>query len=171
MRKGLAAITLDGWHTAVDNVACGAFCHQQIEINSCHKILGFASIFSDLCPQMGSLRAAISLHLVLLFGMMRVPLSFFDKTPTGRVLARFSKDVDVLDTGLPQQLSDTLYCFFEVIPLIHFTRFTRLLKLGSGSSMSHARFSNPPHCCLSLSIVLSAVARPSSNRSTRNEDA
>ena len=55
------------------------------------------------------------MHVVMLKGVMRVPLTFFDTTPTGRIISRFAKDVDVLDTSLPQQISDSIYCFFEVI--------------------------------------------------------
>lgn len=55
------------------------------------------------------------MHLVMLHGVMRVPLTFFDTTPTGRIISRFAKDVDVLDTSLPQQISDSIYCLFEVI--------------------------------------------------------
>lgn len=77
--------------------------------------VGFSSIFSDLAPQLGLLRAAAQMHIGLLVAVLRAPLTFFDTTPTGRVLSRFSKDIDVLDTGLPQQISDTVYCLFEVI--------------------------------------------------------
>lgn len=55
------------------------------------------------------------MHLEMLKGIMRAPLVFFDVTPTGRVLARFSKDIDVLDTSLPFYVSDGLYCLFEVL--------------------------------------------------------
>lgn len=51
----------------------------------------------------------------MLFGILRAPLKFFDKTPTGRVLARFSKDIEVLDTALPEHISTFIYCFYEVI--------------------------------------------------------
>ena len=55
------------------------------------------------------------MHLVMLEGVMRAPLTFFDTTPTGRIISRFAKDVDVLDTSLPQQISDSIYCMYEVI--------------------------------------------------------
>lgn len=77
-------------------------------------IVGFFSFFCDLAPQLGCWFAARSMHLSMLKGVLRSPLVFFDVTPQGRILARFSKDIDVLDTGLPQQISDTVYCCFEV---------------------------------------------------------
>lgn len=38
------------------------------------------------------------LHLELLRGVMRAPISFFETTPTGRILNRFSQDLDSLDS-------------------------------------------------------------------------
>ncbi|XP_063974576.1 multidrug resistance-associated protein 1 isoform X5 [Diachasmimorpha longicaudata] len=73
------------------------------------------SFFCDLAPQLGCWLAARQMHLVMLSGVMRASLTFFDTTPTGRIISRFAKDVDVLDTSLPQQISDSIYCFFEVI--------------------------------------------------------
>lgn len=40
-------------------------------------------------------------------------MRLFDTTPIGRILSRFSSDVEVVDK-LYQQLSDTLYCFVDV---------------------------------------------------------
>ncbi|XP_066599372.1 multidrug resistance-associated protein 1 isoform X2 [Prorops nasuta] len=73
------------------------------------------SFLCDLVPQLGCWLAARQMHIVMLRAMMRAPLTFFDTTPTGRIIARFAKDVDVLDTSLPQQISDSIYCLFEVI--------------------------------------------------------
>ncbi|XP_015122091.1 multidrug resistance-associated protein 1 isoform X1 [Diachasma alloeum] len=73
------------------------------------------SFFCDLAPQLGCWLAARQMHLVMLSGVMRASLTFFDTTPTGRIISRFAKDVDVLDTSLPQQISDCIYCLFEVI--------------------------------------------------------
>ncbi|XP_050076525.1 multidrug resistance-associated protein 1 isoform X4 [Anopheles maculipalpis] len=75
----------------------------------------FLSFFCDLSPQLGTWRAAKQLHATLLQAVLRLPIAFFDITPTGRVLGRFSKDVDVLDNTLPITVSELNYCFFEVV--------------------------------------------------------
>lgn len=75
---------------------------------------GFTSFFADLLPRLGCWYAAVHLHNLLLGNIFRLPNNFFDVTPTGRILARFSKDVDVVDTTIPQLLSDLINCAFEV---------------------------------------------------------
>ncbi|KAI9345359.1 P-loop containing nucleoside triphosphate hydrolase protein [Obelidium mucronatum] len=55
-----------------------------------------------------ALRAATVLHDNILDAVMRAPMSFFDSTPTGRILNRFSKDVDVLCDSLPVSFSDAM---------------------------------------------------------------
>lgn len=78
-------------------------------------VVAMASFFCDLAPQLGCWLAARQMHMLMLRSVMRAPLTFFDTTPTGRIISRFAKDVDVLDTSLPQQISDSIYCLFEVI--------------------------------------------------------
>jgi len=55
------------------------------------------------------------MYNVMLRGVLQAPLTFFDTTPTGRIIARFSKDIDVVDTTIPHHLSDLMYCLFEVM--------------------------------------------------------
>ncbi|XP_061509608.1 multidrug resistance-associated protein 1 isoform X6 [Anopheles gambiae] len=75
----------------------------------------FLSFFCDLSPQLGTWRAAKHLHATLLQAVLRLPIAFLDITPTGRILGRFSKDVDILDNTLPITVSELNYCFFEVV--------------------------------------------------------
>ncbi|XP_062861185.1 multidrug resistance-associated protein 5 [Trichomycterus rosablanca] len=49
----------------------------------------------------GTLRASSKLHDELLQKILRSPMKFFDTTPTARILNRFSKDMDEVDTRLP----------------------------------------------------------------------
>lgn len=79
-----------------------------------HLFLAIGAICAELLPHLGCLNAAIILHSILLKGVMGAPLALFDVTPTGRILARFSKDTDVVDNTIPQCLIDTLYCIMEV---------------------------------------------------------
>ncbi|XP_043975832.1 multidrug resistance-associated protein 5 isoform X1 [Gambusia affinis] len=51
----------------------------------------------------GTLRASSKLHDQLFHKILRCPMKFFDTTPTGRILNRFSKDMDEVDTRLPFQ--------------------------------------------------------------------
>uniref|UniRef100_A0A7N6FD05 ATP-binding cassette sub-family C member 5 n=1 Tax=Anabas testudineus TaxID=64144 RepID=A0A7N6FD05_ANATE len=51
----------------------------------------------------GTLRTSSKLHDELFHKILRCPMKFFDTTPTGRILNRFSKDMDEVDTRLPFQ--------------------------------------------------------------------
>ncbi|XP_058410287.1 ATP-binding cassette sub-family C member 10 isoform X3 [Diceros bicornis minor] len=56
----------------------------------------------------GTLRAATTLHRRLLHRVLLAPVTFFDSTPTGRVLNRFSSDVACADDSLPFVLNSLL---------------------------------------------------------------
>ncbi|CRL00438.1 CLUMA_CG013703, isoform B [Clunio marinus] len=74
-----------------------------------------SSMVSDLAPRLATLRASQLLHVTLLWAMMRAPLMFYDQTPIGRILSRFSSDVEATDNKIPEIVSDGIWCFFEVI--------------------------------------------------------
>lgn len=87
-----------------------------IKLDPVIVVTAISSFFADLMPFMACWRAAKILHMQLLNNVLKTPLQFFERTPIGRILARFSKDVDVLDTLLPMQTTDVVYCTFEVTP-------------------------------------------------------
>ncbi|XP_045395744.1 ATP-binding cassette sub-family C member 5 isoform X3 [Lemur catta] len=66
----------------------------------------------------GTLRASSRLHDELFRRILRSPMKFFDTTPTGRILNRFSKDLDEVDVRLPFQaemfIQNVILVFFCV---------------------------------------------------------
>jgi ABC-type multidrug transport system fused ATPase/permease subunit len=74
----------------------------------------FSYVGSDLVPKLGFLKACIELHRVLLHNVLRLPMAFFDVNPMGRLLARFSKDIDTVDGPLPRQIDGLIFFSFEV---------------------------------------------------------
>ncbi|KAK4535007.1 hypothetical protein CDCA_CDCA03G1032 [Cyanidium caldarium] len=63
---------------------------------------------------LGGLVAARRLHSRLLQRVLRAPSWFFDTTPTGRILNRFSKDQDAVDQHLPSSMLSCLNTLFQV---------------------------------------------------------
>lgn len=77
-------------------------------------VLVTANCIAALTVAIGSLYSAKKLHNVSLKYILRWPMNLFDTTPIGRILNRFSKDVDTLDNSLPYTLELWLFSFFEV---------------------------------------------------------
>lgn len=61
------------------------------------------------------LLAASRLHDSLLAKVLRARLSFFDSTPSGRILNRFAKDVTSVDNQLPFMLNIVLANIFQLL--------------------------------------------------------
>uniref|UniRef100_G1LI01 ATP-binding cassette sub-family C member 12 n=1 Tax=Ailuropoda melanoleuca TaxID=9646 RepID=G1LI01_AILME len=62
-----------------------------------------------------TLMASSSLHDHVFDKILKTPMSFFDTTPTGRLMNRFSKDMDELDVRLPFHAENFLQQFFMVL--------------------------------------------------------
>ena len=61
------------------------------------------------------LAASRRLHAGLLKSVISAPLVFFDTTPVGRLLARFTKDIETIDTALPSTFGMLWMCIFFII--------------------------------------------------------
>lgn len=84
--------------------------------------LGFAQGITVLATAVvfaiGCLRAARELHNKLLKNVMRLAMSFFDTTPVGRILNRFSRDVNVIDNVLPMTMQFWVMMAFTVFAIL-----------------------------------------------------
>uniref|UniRef100_A0A8C7R409 ATP-binding cassette, sub-family C (CFTR/MRP), member 2 n=1 Tax=Oncorhynchus mykiss TaxID=8022 RepID=A0A8C7R409_ONCMY len=63
----------------------------------------------------GSINASRILHSRLLNNILRVPMMFFDTTPSGRVVNRFAKDIFTVDEAIPQSFRSWIMCFLGVL--------------------------------------------------------
>lgn len=61
------------------------------------------------------IRTARKIHSEAFDKVIHAPLSFFDTNPLGRILNRFSKDVDALDNNLWMTLNDIIYTLLLVM--------------------------------------------------------
>ena len=62
--------------------------------------------FAVIVITFGTINASIKLHHQLLINILRSTMAFFDTTPTGRIVNRFSKDIDEVDIMLPMHIKD-----------------------------------------------------------------
>ncbi|KAL4446696.1 hypothetical protein ABPG77_007940 [Micractinium sp. CCAP 211/92] len=88
-----------------------------------YMLLYFAFGLSSLAFQVvkavmlviGSVNAARVLQERLLSCVVRLPMSFFDSQPTGRLLNRFTKDTESVDVALQSSVSSFLNCAISVL--------------------------------------------------------
>lgn len=73
---------------------------------------GVLVMISSFTLAMGNIGAARKLHFNLLANKLHTPQSFFDTTPIGRIINRFSKDIYVIDETLPSTVLMFLGTFF-----------------------------------------------------------
>ncbi|PVU90006.1 hypothetical protein BB559_004831 [Furculomyces boomerangus] len=75
-----------------------------------YLLLGVASSFLSsastfVLRTMCALRAAKLTHTAQLDGIVRSPLNFFESTPSGRIINRFSQDQTNIDSSIPREFS------------------------------------------------------------------
>ncbi|KAA0725432.1 Canalicular multispecific organic anion transporter 2 ATP-binding cassette sub-family C member 3 [Triplophysa tibetana] len=73
---------------------------------------GILVMLSSFTLAMGKIQAARKLHQALLDNKFHTPQAFFDTTPIGRIINRFSKDIYVIDEVLPSTVLMFLGTFF-----------------------------------------------------------
>ncbi|KRF85618.1 multidrug resistance-associated protein 1 isoform X17 [Drosophila virilis] len=77
-----------------------------------------STFFSSLAVSLGGLQCSRILHNSLLHSNLRWPMELFDTTPLGRIVNRFSKDIDTIDNVLPFNIRVVMMQAFMVLATI-----------------------------------------------------
>ena len=59
--------------------------------------------------------ASLKLHNDLLLHVMRLPVMFFDTNPSGRIVNRFSRDMEIIDSTLNASIIQLMGCMSNVM--------------------------------------------------------
>uniref|UniRef100_A0A4W5QXV8 ABC-type glutathione-S-conjugate transporter n=1 Tax=Hucho hucho TaxID=62062 RepID=A0A4W5QXV8_9TELE len=116
--QNAAAIGANVWLSQWTNDAAQNMTQENISMRvGVYAALGIAQgilvMVSSFTLAMGNIGAARKLHYALLDNKFHTPQSFFDTTPIGRVINRFSKDIYVIDEALPSTVLMFLGTFFS----------------------------------------------------------
>ncbi|XP_025062211.1 multidrug resistance-associated protein 1 isoform X6 [Alligator sinensis] len=76
---------------------------------------GIAVFGYSMAVSIGGIFASRYLHLGLLHNVLRSPMSFFERTPSGNLVNRFSKEMDTIDSMIPQIIKMFMGSLFNVI--------------------------------------------------------
>lgn len=71
-------------------------------------------LVANLIFALSCINAAEKLHLNLLVAALRWTMFYYDTSPVGRILNRFSADVQAVDNTLPAILQSGMTLFFRV---------------------------------------------------------
>uniref|UniRef100_A0A1J3GMA5 ABC-type xenobiotic transporter n=4 Tax=Noccaea caerulescens TaxID=107243 RepID=A0A1J3GMA5_NOCCA len=77
----------------------------------------------------GGLKAAVRVHSELICKLINAPTQFFDQTPSGRILNRFSSDLYTIDDSLPFILNILLANFVGLLGIVLVLSYVQVLFL------------------------------------------
>ena len=88
--------------------------------------VGMLSFIKSMTMLRGILNSARIFHYDLLSGVMHAPMSFFDSTPMGRCINRFSKDLDSIDMTIPSTLRQIISVLLRVMGTLYILATTNV---------------------------------------------
>ena len=78
-------------------------------------VILIASLVNNLFWLERGIRAGQKLHARMLKSVLAAPIRFFDSTPVGRILQRFSRDIESVDIYLQWSFESAVNCFLRVL--------------------------------------------------------
>lgn len=84
----------------------------------CCVLSGLSQLGALLAITLGGVVASRQLHTSLLLNVLRSPVSFFEVTPSGNLLNRFSREIDAIDCMVPDGLKMMLSYLFKLLEVV-----------------------------------------------------
>ncbi|XP_041812547.1 multidrug resistance-associated protein 1 isoform X2 [Chelmon rostratus] len=76
---------------------------------------GVAVFGYSLSMSIGGILASRCLHQSMLYDILRSPMSFFERTPSGNLVNRFAKEMDTIDSVIPSIIKMFMGSMFNVL--------------------------------------------------------
>lgn len=84
-----------------------------------YGLMGLAVLVSSLLNHLfwleRGIRAGKSMHDKMLKSVLHAPVRFFDSTPVGRIIQRFSRDIESVDVYLQWSFDSAVHCALQVV--------------------------------------------------------
>lgn len=84
-----------------------------------YGLIGLAVLVGSLLNHLfwlsRGIRAGQNMHNKMLKSVLSAPIRFFDSTPIGRILQRFSRDIESVDVHLQWSFDSAIHCALQVI--------------------------------------------------------
>ncbi|KAI6171038.1 Multidrug resistance-associated protein 1 isoform X5 [Aphelenchoides bicaudatus] len=113
LSNAMANVYLAGWSSSMQTNGTSSF--KPLEIYGFLGVGGFGLYFvAYTILYWGAYRAARVLHRDMIQSIMRASMSFFDQTPIGRIINRFSSDMETVDGTLGMLVGNSFNMLEEV---------------------------------------------------------
>ncbi|XP_036445135.1 multidrug resistance-associated protein 1 isoform X3 [Colossoma macropomum] len=76
---------------------------------------GVAVFCYSISVSIGGILASRYLHETMLYNVLRSPMSFFERTPSGNLVNRFAKEMDTIDSVIPNIIKMFMGSMFNVL--------------------------------------------------------
>uniref|UniRef100_A0A671NJH7 Multidrug resistance-associated protein 1 n=1 Tax=Sinocyclocheilus anshuiensis TaxID=1608454 RepID=A0A671NJH7_9TELE len=76
---------------------------------------GIAVFCYSVAVSVGGILASRYLHQTMLYNVLRSPMSFFERTPSGNLVNRFAKETDTIDSVIPSIIKMFMGSMFNVL--------------------------------------------------------
>ncbi|KPP67593.1 multidrug resistance-associated protein 1-like [Scleropages formosus] len=92
------------------------YTHMRLGVYGALGVTQGVAVFSySISVSIGGVMASRYLHETMLYNVLRSPMSFFERTPTGNLVNRFAKEMDTIDTIIPSIIKMFMGSMFNVV--------------------------------------------------------